>query len=87
MYKEFREVSRVKAVAACYKDMAARHRARFRNIHIIKVAEVKAADVRRPYINQFIKPDLAFPLPHQRPRAVNKKFRSFVIGKRPSTFA
>lgn len=36
------------------QDMAARHRARFRSIHIIKVAEVQAKDVRRPYITQFI---------------------------------
>ena len=34
--------------------MASRHRARFSMIHIIKVAEVKAADVRRPYITQIL---------------------------------
>lgn len=35
-------------------DMAARHRARFRSIHIIKVSELKANQVRRPYIQQLI---------------------------------
>lgn len=34
MYKEYRETSRVAAVEALYSDMAARHRARFRSIHV-----------------------------------------------------
>ena len=34
MYKEFRELSRADAVKALYQDMAARHRARFRSIHV-----------------------------------------------------
>jgi len=34
MYKEYREMSRTDAVEALYKDMAARHRARFRSIHV-----------------------------------------------------
>ena len=34
MYKEFRELSRADAVKSMYQDMAARHRARFRSIHV-----------------------------------------------------
>src|SRR5260221_10750058 len=34
MYKEFRELSRANAVKSLYQDMAARHRARFRSIHV-----------------------------------------------------
>jgi hypothetical protein len=34
MYKEYRELSRADAVHALYQDMAARHRARFRSIHV-----------------------------------------------------
>ena len=34
MYKEYRETSRTAAVEALYSDMAARHRARFRSIHV-----------------------------------------------------
>jgi ribosomal protein L20A (L18A) len=34
MYKEFRELSRTDAVKKLYLDMAARHRARFRSIHV-----------------------------------------------------
>lgn len=34
MYKEYRELSRADAVHACYQDMAARHRARFRSVQV-----------------------------------------------------
>ena len=34
MYKEYREMSRTAAVESLYSDMAARHRARFRSIHV-----------------------------------------------------
>ena len=34
MYKEYREMSRTDAVEALYQDMAARHRSRFRSIHV-----------------------------------------------------
>jgi large subunit ribosomal protein L18Ae len=68
MYKEFRAMSRSEAVQSCCirdgcfmmlimmidMDMAARHRARFRSIHIIKVSELTTAQVRRPYIQQLI---------------------------------
>jgi len=82
MYKEFRELSRVDAVKALYQDMAARHRARFRSIHIIRVVEVeKLDDVRRPYIKQLMVPNLKFPLPHR-----VKKARSTFVAHRPSTF-
>ncbi|KAJ3386837.1 60S ribosomal protein L20 [Lobulomyces angularis] len=87
MYKEYRDLTRTDAVESCYQDMAARHRARSRSIHIIKVSEVKASDVRRPYITQLLDPKLKFPLPHRRVRPASKSFRTTFIGKRPSTFA
>lgn len=34
MYKEYREMSRCAAVESMYSDMAARHRSRFRSIHV-----------------------------------------------------
>ena len=34
MYKEFRDLTRADAVKSMYQDMAARHRARFRSIHV-----------------------------------------------------
>jgi large subunit ribosomal protein L18Ae len=82
MYKEFRELTRADAVKSMYQDMAARHRARFRSIHILRVVEIeKAADVRRPYIKQLLEPNVRFPLPH---RVV--KSRSTFVAKRPVTF-
>jgi ribosomal protein L20A (L18A) len=67
MVKEFRALSRAEAVEAMYQDMAARHRARFRNVQILRVAEIeKTDDIRRPYIKQLLTPGLKFPLPHRR---------------------
>ncbi|ETN45356.1 uncharacterized protein HMPREF1541_09187 [Cyphellophora europaea CBS 101466] len=83
MYKEYREMTRADAVEALYKDMAARHRARFRTIHILKVVEVTDLNaIRRPYIKQLVSKDLKFPLPHR--AAKSKKLFS---ATRPSTFA
>ncbi|XJO76812.1 hypothetical protein BDV3_007289 [Batrachochytrium dendrobatidis] len=86
MYKEYRELSRADAVTSCYQDMAARHRARFTQIQIIKVAEVKAEDVRRPYIRQILVPDLKFPLPHRVFRAATKSVKTTFTANRPNTF-
>ncbi|KAF1797835.1 60S ribosomal protein L18ae [Mucor lusitanicus] len=85
MYKEYRAMRRTEAVENCYQDMAARHRARFRSVQIIRVAEVKDADVRRQYIKQLLTPKLAFPLPH-RLANVDKKHRALFVAKRPTTF-
>ncbi|KAI9204091.1 ribosomal L18ae/LX protein domain-containing protein [Polychytrium aggregatum] len=87
MYKEYRELTRSDAVEACYQDMAARHRARFHSIHIIKVAHVKDADVRRANIKQVADPKVRFPLPHRVLRPSSKRFVKTFIANRPSTFA
>ena len=42
MYKEFRELSRADAVKSLYQDMAARHRARFRSIHVGSISVPRA---------------------------------------------
>lgn len=75
-------MSRAEAVEDMYQDMAARHRARFGSIHILKVSEIeKTADLRRPYIKQLIAPKLRFPLPHRRPTAAGT-----FAARRPGTF-
>ncbi|KAJ3324449.1 60S ribosomal protein L20 [Boothiomyces sp. JEL0866] len=84
MYKEYRELSRSDAVTSCYQDMASKHRARFHSVQIIKVAEVSAADVRRPYIKQILQPGLKFPLPH-RVLKTTKQRAALFAGKRPAT--
>ncbi|CAD6501488.1 BgTH12-01740 [Blumeria graminis f. sp. triticale] len=84
MYKEYREMSRTDAVEALYQDMAARHRSRFRSIHILKVVEIeKTDDVKRPYIKQLLTKDLKFPLPHRIAKSASSKI---FANKRPSTF-
>ncbi|KAI9885871.1 MAG: NAD(P)H-dependent D-xylose reductase (XR) [Watsoniomyces obsoletus] len=84
MYKEYREMSRSEAVDRLYQDMAARHRARFRSIHIIRVVEIeKTEDVKRPYIRQLLAKNLKFPLPHRVPRRSSGKI---FAANRPSTF-
>ncbi|KAI9704047.1 MAG: 60S ribosomal protein L20 [Bogoriella megaspora] len=84
MYKEYREMSRTDAVGALYQDMAARHRARFRSIHILKVVEIeKTEDVKRPYIKQLLTKNLKFPLPH---RVAKKTTKKIFAPTRPATF-
>ena len=68
------------------QEMASRHRARFGSIQIIRVAEVKAADVRRPHVKQMIESDLKFPLPHRVLRASSRRYKKLFLTKRPSTF-
>jgi large subunit ribosomal protein L18Ae len=83
MYKEFRELSRAAAVESLYQDMAARHRARFRSVQILRVAEIeKKEDVKRPYIRQLLEPGLKFPLPHRR-----TKSKAWYAANRPATWA
>jgi len=85
MYKEYREMSRTDAVEALYQDMAARHRSRFRSIHILKVVEIeKTDDVKRPYIKQLLTKRLKFPLPA---RIARRSSRNIFSPHRPSTFA
>lgn len=82
LYKEYRDVTRVGAVETMYQDLAARHRARFRSIHILKVVELeKTDDVKRQYVKQFLTKDLKFPLPHR-----IQKHAGIYAPKRPSTF-
>lgn len=75
MYKEYRAMSRVEAVEQMYSDMAARHRSRFRSVHILKVVELeKTSDVKRPYIKQLLEPKLRFPLPSRLPKQAVSTF-------------
>ena len=68
------------------QEMASRHRARFRSIQVIRVAEVKSSEVRRAYMKQLVEPGLKFPLPHRVLRAPSRRFKSLFMGQRPTTF-
>merc|ERR1712224_311202 len=65
MYKEHRALTANHAVEQMYQEMAGRHRARFSSIHVIKVAEIKAADCLRSNTKQFLDANVKFPLPHR----------------------
>merc|ERR1719453_157118 len=66
--------------------MAGRHRARFRSIHIIKVAEKTASECIRANTKQFLKANIAFPLPHRVPRGASKGFNKGLKAKVPCTY-
>ena len=82
MYREYRDVSRTGAVTQCYRDMAARHRARAHSIQIMKIESIKAADARRPIIKQMHDNHIKFPLPH---RVLKYNKKSVFVANRPST--
>merc|ERR1712118_512574 len=75
MYKEYRALTANHAVEQMYQEMAGRHRARFSSIHVIKVAEIKAADCLRSNSRQFLDANVKFPLPHRVMRAAEKGHR------------
>merc|ERR1739838_20165 len=49
MYREYRDTKVARAVTNCYRDMAARHRARPGSIQIMRVEEVAAKDCKRKH--------------------------------------
>merc|ERR1712216_971965 len=85
MYKEYRALTANHAVEQMYQEMAGRHRARFSSIHVIKVAEIKAADCLRSNTKQFLDANVKFPLPHRVMRAAEKGHRKGVKATRPRT--
>jgi len=84
-YKEYRELSLTDAVAAMYQDMAGRSRAKSVAIQILKTAELKAAECKRPSIKQYHANNVRFPLPH-RIAKTPKAFKTTYKASRPTTF-
>merc|ERR1712166_203319 len=85
MYKEFSALTKNEAVEQMYQEIAGRHRARFSSIHVIKVAEIKAADCLRNNPKQFLDANVKFPLPHRVMRAAAKGHRKGAKASRPRT--
>jgi large subunit ribosomal protein L18Ae len=82
MYREYRDLTIAAAVTQCYRDMAARHRARSHSIQIMKVEEIPAAKCKRPHVTQFHNSKIKFPLTH---RVLKSHFRLKFAPKRPNT--
>merc|ERR1711904_759659 len=85
MYKEYSALTSNDAVQMMYQEMAGRHRARFSYIHIIKVAELEASKCLRPHIKQYLKANIAFPLPHRVLRANKKGYNKSFKAQLPTT--
>ncbi|CAH3195446.1 unnamed protein product, partial [Porites evermanni] len=83
MYREYRDLTVASAVTSCYRDMAARHRARGSSIQIMKVDVIPANKCRRPHVKQLHNSKIKFPLPH---RVIKSHFKSKFVAKRPNTF-
>lgn len=86
MYKEYRDVTMSAAVEQMYMEMSGRHRARWSAIMVLKVVALAAKDCKRPQTLQFHSSTIAFPMPHQRPRAPEKKYKTTFKANRPTTF-
>ena len=100
MYKEFRELSRAAAVKALYQDMAARHRARFRSIHVrgpvlnvlsdrtnayMQILRVVEVEKSEDVRRPYIKQLMVPDLKFPLPHRVGK-VRSTFVARRPTTF-
>ncbi|GFY60778.1 60S ribosomal protein L18a [Trichonephila inaurata madagascariensis] len=70
MYREYRDMTVASAVTQCYREMAAKHRARAESIQIMKVEDIPAAKCRRPQIKQFHDSRIKFPIPSR----INRNF-------------
>merc|ERR1712093_210881 len=85
MYKEYTALTQNEAVQQMYQEMAGRHRARFSSIHIIRVSEIEASKCIRANTQQFLKANIAFPLPHRIVRANKKGFNKGTKAQLPVT--
>jgi len=85
MHKEFRDLTRTGAVEQMYNEMASRHKARFTNIQVIEVNQLKASQTRRANTKQFHDSKIKFPLPHRLQRPQLKKYRATFAARRPHT--
>lgn len=62
MYKEFRSISRCKAVEMLFCDMAGRHRARSDEIRIVSVKELSLEGLRRDRVIEFASDNVMYPV-------------------------
>ncbi|KAL7641019.1 UNVERIFIED_CONTAM: hypothetical protein RMT77_008156 [Armadillidium vulgare] len=72
MYREYRDLTISGAVTQCYRDMAARHRARAHSIQIMRVETIKSKKCRRPIVTQFHQANIKFPAVHIHKKKISK---------------
>ena len=86
MYREYRDISLNGAVDQMYQEMASRHAARRQSIWVLSAGVIKASEVKRPQIKQFIDPKIKFTVNTRVPRRSSKKFRKVYTATRPACF-
>eukprot|EP00914_Ancora_sagittata_P022326 GHVO01044415.1.p1 GENE.GHVO01044415.1~~GHVO01044415.1.p1 ORF type:complete len:188 (-),score=18.91 GHVO01044415.1:104-646(-) len=85
VYKEFRDLSKCGAISQMYAEMAGRHRARAHSISIMKIAEIRNDQCKRPHMLQLQTKGLKFP--NVRPLPLCPKSRRVLFSARaPRTF-
>jgi len=85
IYKEYRDLTRCGAIAQMYDEMASRHSAREKSIHIIDIKEIAAKLTRRANTKQFLDSGIKFPLTHRVPKTLPQYKKTFSAA-RPNTF-
>eukprot|EP01133_Synstelium_polycarpum_P015341 gene15341-18189_t len=85
IYKEYRDVTRCGAISQMYDEMASRHSAREKTIHIIEIKEIAAKQARRANTKQFHDSKIKFPLTHRVAKKM-PQFKSTFKASRPRTF-
>ena len=86
MYKEYRAVSLNAAIDKMYAQIASLHRVRRSSVWIVDTTVLRANQLKRPAVAQFIKPDLKFRLTQRKPRPSSKAFRTTYKANRPVCF-
>jgi len=86
MYKEYRDTTLTGAVAQMYEELSGRHRARKSCIQIVRTAELKDEECKRPVCMQFHAADLKFRLNHRLSRPSSKKYRKTFKAVAPTSF-
>merc|ERR1711934_513911 len=86
LYKEYRDVTLTGAVTQMYQDMAARYRARFRSVQILKTATVASKDCKRESVKAFHDRNIQFPVTHKIQRSAIRKHRVSFKASKPQTW-
>ena len=80
-----RPAARVPSLRSADQDMAGRSRAKAGAIQILKTAELKPEECKRPIIKQYQTSKIKFPLPH-RVAKTPKEFKTTFKASKPTTF-
>jgi large subunit ribosomal protein L18Ae len=84
IYKEFRDTTTEGAVTQLYQEMAGTHNVERKSISIVRVSEIDNSSVKRKQIQQFVEPDVKFPILQQGIRPAHASQKRLLSRKRPT---